>query len=79
MKSLSLKLPDALDAKLGSLAERRRSTKSELLREALEAGLVSGQRLPEVSCYDLSKHLCGCIEGRPDSATNEEYMRGFGE
>ena len=46
MKRTTLKIPDALDARLRHEAERRGMTMSELSREALEAylGDTSGRR-----------------------------------
>ena len=46
MKRTTLKIPDALDARLRHEAERRGTTISELSREALEAHLgdASGRR-----------------------------------
>ena len=46
MKRTTLKIPDALDARLRHEAERRGTTISELSREALEAylGDASGRR-----------------------------------
>jgi len=79
MASVSLKLPAPLLAKVEALARQRRTTKSAVLREALETYLANGAGRPKVSAYDLAKHLCGVLEGKRDSATNPKYMEGFGE
>ncbi len=78
MASVSLKLPAQLMAKLNAEAKQRRTTKSAVLREALEAHFANGRRKPRVSAYDLVKDLCGVFEGPRDLSTNPKYMRGFG-
>ena len=79
MASLSLKLSAALLAKLEALARQRRTTRSAVLREALDLYFANGAGRPKVSAYDLAKDLCGILEGKRDSATNPKYMEGFGE
>ena len=79
MKTLSLRLPEALDAQLTALARERGVSRSALARQAIE-GLVNGNGgKPAVSCYDLTKNLAGCFDGPPDLATNKKYMEGFGK
>jgi len=56
MKRTTLKLPEALDAKLRQEAKRRGVTVSELTREAVEAHLGVGQR----------RTLKGAASGRSD-------------
>ena len=69
----------ALVAKLEKKAHEERTSKSEVTRGALEFYFANGSKRPKVSCHDLTKHLCGVIEGAPDSATNPKYRQGFGE
>ncbi len=78
MKSLSLKLPDALDAKLAAVARKRRASKSAVVREALEAYIAHGGKVIPGSALDLAKDLAGCLEGSGDLSYNKRYMRGFG-
>ena len=79
MSAMSLKLPRPLLAKVEAVARRRKTTKSAVLREALEIYFKNGSGKPQVSCYDLSKHLCGIYDGPSDLSTNPKYMDGFGE
>lgn len=79
MKSLSLKLPDNLDARLAGLARRRGISKSELVREAIEGHLERGAVAVPGSIGDLARDLAGCVEGPVDLSTNPKYMNGFGE
>ena len=78
MKSLSLKLPDALDAKLAAVARKRRASKSVIVREALEAYIAHGGKVIPGSALDLAKDLAGCLEGPGDLSYNKRHMRGFG-
>ncbi len=77
MKTLSLKVPDALDAKLIAIATRRGSSKSAVVREAIE------RYVPEApgetaSLLDLSSDLVGSVSGPKDLATNAKYLKDYG-
>jgi predicted transcriptional regulator len=76
MKSISLKLPDELHAKLEHVSKQRGAAKSDIIREALEA-YFAGQK-NGASCLDLARDLAGSIDGRADLATNPKYMRAYG-
>jgi metal-responsive CopG/Arc/MetJ family transcriptional regulator len=81
MTTLSLKVPKKLEARLTTAARRRGTTKSALVREALDRFLSGDENKPNkaaVSCMDLASDLAGCISGPKDLATNKRYMRGFG-
>lgn len=58
MKRTTLKIPDALDARLRHEAERRHRTISEVSREALEAyfGEPSGRRILRAAGAGRSGH-----------------------
>jgi metal-responsive CopG/Arc/MetJ family transcriptional regulator len=80
MKTLSLKLPASLRAKLERAAKQRGQSKSEIVRAALEEflnGRRSGKQRP--SALELAGDLVGCVEGPGDLSTNPKYMEGFGE
>ncbi len=79
MKTVSLKLPESLDAKLSAAARQRQQTKSALVREILEEFLDNGQRAPSGSCLELVADLVGCVEGPGDLSYNKRHLRGFGE
>ena len=74
MKTVSLKLPDDLDAKVEALARKRHVPKSQVIREAISSYAVS-----EMSVLDLMGDLVGCVSGAPDLSQNPKYMEGFGE
>jgi hypothetical protein len=80
MRTISLKLPAPLLARLEEESRRRRTNKSALVRAALERELYSQKPKKKPSCYDLARDLAGSIKGLPkDIATNPKYLEGFGE
>ena len=80
MRTISLKMPDALLDELEKEAKARRLTKSVLVRQSLEAALRRRPRGTAASCYDVARDLAGSVRGlRPDLAHNPQYMDGFGE
>jgi len=80
MKTLTVKLPASLNARLTRTAKQRGQTKSEVVREALET-LLNGSDAKRTarSALELAGDLVGCIEGPGDLSTNPKYMDGFGE
>ena len=78
MKTISLKLPEALHTKLASTAKRTGRSKSDLTREAIEA-FLEGQKGLRRSCLDLSRDLAGSLEGPTDLASNKNLLEGYGE
>ena len=78
MKTISLKLPDALHSKLERLAMTRKQTKSDVVREALEQMLNGKPPAQSISVHDLVKDLAGCVDGPSDLSTNPKYMEGYG-
>jgi predicted transcriptional regulator len=78
MKTLSVKLPDALEAKLSALAQKRGVSKSEVVREALEALLVRDRSHRRASALALAKDLAGCLAGPGDLSFNKDYLKGYG-
>jgi len=79
MKTLSLKLPDELNARISAIARRRRSSKSEVVRSALDAYLAKDSTAQKGSALDLAGNLVGSLEGPADLSQSAEHMRGYGE
>jgi predicted DNA-binding protein len=75
MRTVSLKLPADLDEALTKLSERRHTTRSALLREALER-LAREERK---SVGELASDLIGSLDGPKDLSTARKHMKGFGE
>ena len=79
MDTISLKVPSSLLARLEKESHRRRTSKSSLVREALERELSGSGTGARLTCYDLAADLAGSIAGLPtDLATNPKYLKDFG-
>ena len=78
MKILTVKVPGALDARLASLAKRRRATKSAVVREAIEEICRDEGKNIAGSCLDLARDLAGCVEGPKNLSSNKKYLKGYG-
>jgi hypothetical protein len=83
MAVISLKLSEALDAQLTAQAQRRRLSKSELVRRALTAFLQAAELVVDnpqpQTAADLLADLVGCCEdGPPDLSSNPAHMSVFG-
>ena len=80
MKTISLKLPDGLHAKLERAAKQEMQSKSEIVRAALEQ-FLNGKRTSKkfVSALELAGDLVGSCQGPGDLSTNPKYMEGFGK
>jgi hypothetical protein len=79
MKTLSLRVPDRLYARLAAAARRKGKTKSALVREILYRFLAREEYGARPgSCLDLAADLAGCVSGPKDLATNKRFMRGYG-
>src|SRR5216117_1829804 len=62
MRTISLKVPDAIDAQLEARSRDLGKTESELTREAL-ARFLDTSPAPGVSCLDLVRDLVGVARG----------------
>jgi Arc/MetJ-type ribon-helix-helix transcriptional regulator len=74
MRTVSFKLPEALDDALNELARSRGASRSALVREALES-LAKGKRR---SVTSLAGDLVGSVAGPADLATSRKHMSGYG-
>ncbi len=79
MKTISIKLPDDLLAKMQCAAMKRGETKSAVLREALEEFLSNQKNQNMGSCLDYARDLAGCVQGPPDLSTNAAHLDCYGE
>ena len=78
MKTLSVKVPEALDIKLTAVAARRGESKSSLIRAALDQIVKSNEAVTPNSCLDLAKDLIGSVEGPSDLSYNKKHLKGYG-
>jgi len=77
--TLTIKVPEALAAKLNALVRRRGQPKSEIVREAIERAVAADGAAQEGSALDLAGDLKGIVKGPKDLSTNPKYMKGYGE
>ncbi|MGH9657738.1 MAG: ribbon-helix-helix protein, CopG family [Bryobacteraceae bacterium] len=77
MRTISLKLPDEVNARLERRAGATGKTKSELTRLALTSYL-DDDKASGTSCLDLVRDLVGRAKGPRDLASNKTYLRGYG-
>ena len=80
MRTVTIKLPDGLAARLEGLVRRRSTTRSAVVREAVESLLSrEGSDADAGSCLDLARDLAGSLAGGPkDLSSNKKHLRGFG-
>jgi Arc/MetJ-type ribon-helix-helix transcriptional regulator len=75
MRTVSFKLSEQLDDALSDLARRRKSSRSALVREALQA-LATGRRRSVTVVVD---ELVGSLDGPTDLSTNPKHMSEYGK
>ena len=78
MKTLTVKVPEELDVKLGAVAAQRNESKSALIRAAIEDIVRADEAPMSNSCLDLARDLSGCLEGAEDLSYNKKHLRGYG-
>ena len=79
MKTLSLKLSDALSRKLDIVVSQRKTTKSRVLRDALEAHLAEEGRPQKGTVAEIVHDLIGIYEGPGVLSTNARHLKDFGK
>lgn len=79
MKALTLKLPDTLDHRLTHFARRQNgSSKSEIVRHAIEAYLNASPQSAEPSGAVMATKWLGLLKGPSDLSTNPKHLDAFG-
>ena len=79
MKTLSVKLPDELDARISAIASQQRANKSEIVRNALDAYLAKKTTPQHGSALELAGDLVGMLEGPADLSHRDDHLLGYGE
>lgn len=80
MKTLSFKVPEALDRKLAAVVKRKGVRKSVVVREALARYLDESREVRRASFLDLAGDLLGCVKAAPpDLSSNPRRLAGFGK
>jgi hypothetical protein len=78
MRTITLKLPDGLAARVSAAVRRRGVTTSALVRAALEERLGPENDHRPGSCLDLALDLRGSLEGPTDLSSNRVRLKGYG-
>lgn len=78
MKTFSVKLEEGLAQRLSAAARRQRTSKSNLVRHALEIFLDDGKASRAESCLHLAADLFGSVEAPEDLSVNRSHLNGFG-
>lgn len=73
--TVTVKLPAQLAARVATMARGRKTTRSHVVRDAVEAYA----RDRESSILDSVRHLVGVGRGTGDLSTNPRYLRGYGK
>jgi hypothetical protein len=79
MKTLTVRLPESLAAEIEAESQRRKLSKSDVVRERLERA-SAGAAEPGAPPYDIAD-LIGSVDGLPAdlSARKKHYLRlGYG-
>jgi hypothetical protein len=81
MKTLTVKIPNAVATKLATETRRRGVSTSEMVREAIAEYLVTTTLIKGKphSFLELASDLCGCLSGPADLSTNPKYMEEYGK
>ncbi len=78
MKTMSLKMPAALEEELSELARRTGRSKSLVVRLALSEFLPRRSRSSRRSFLSRASDLAGSVAGARDLSTNKRRLEGYG-
>jgi Arc/MetJ-type ribon-helix-helix transcriptional regulator len=78
MKTLTVRLPEALVAQIEAESRRRRLSKSDVVRERLTR--ADGSRRPRPALLDAIADVVGSVDGLPRdlSARTKKYLKSTG-
>jgi predicted transcriptional regulator len=78
MRTITLKLPDGLAARVSAAVRKRGGSTSALVREALEHRLSGDPDHQAGSCLDLARDLRGSLVGPVDLSSNPGHLEDYG-
>jgi Arc/MetJ-type ribon-helix-helix transcriptional regulator len=79
MKTVSLKLPEALEIRLNAFIHKRKVSKSVVIREALEAYLAREGETDSGAFLEAARDLSGSLDGPADLSSNPKHLDGYGQ
>lgn len=77
-RTISVKIPRPLAARLSAAVRRRKTSQSAIVREALEGHLQSHPLDHTGSFLELAGDLVGSVAGPVDLSVNKRHLRGYG-
>ena len=77
-RTLTVKLSRPLAARLSARVRQRQTTRSALVREALEGYLRLDRAEQEGSFASLARDVLGSVAGPADLSTSKRHRRGYG-
>lgn len=79
MRTIAVKIPDELLARLDALSKRRSVRRSTLVRQALQQFLDSDGASDSTGSFaQQAAHFAGCFEGPRDLSCARKHMKDFG-
>ena len=75
LKTMTIKIPATLSAKVARLAKKRGTSQSEIVRDALTAYESDGGP----TFGEAAAEFIGAAEGPGDLSTNQKYLRAYGK
>ena len=78
MKTISIKVPEALASRLDQAVAAAERSKSDLIREAVEQYLARGGFRLAGSFLTQGADLAGCLEGPDDLSFDPRHLEGYG-
>jgi hypothetical protein len=81
MNTVSIEIPDALNARLEAVARSRGEAEAQLIQEALQEYLARQTKDPAPDSFAaLAGELIGCAAGGPpDLSSNKKHLEGYGQ
>jgi hypothetical protein len=79
MTTITCKIPRQLDALLAAEARKKRVSKSEIVRQAIQERVKRRGGKPAPRAIDLVRHIAGTVKGGPrDLSSNPKYLEDLG-
>jgi hypothetical protein len=79
MRTITCKISERLDAELEAVARGKGISKSEVVRQAIEARVQTEKNGALLSAHDVLSAGCGIVKGGArDRSWNRKRMKGFG-
>jgi Arc/MetJ-type ribon-helix-helix transcriptional regulator len=78
VRTISVKLPEALASWLDRAASERSRSRSDIIREALESWQSAARAGHGPSIADALGELRGSVSGPRDLSTNPKHLRDYG-